>query len=78
MNTKTQKYVVVTLFIVVLALIVIHLCQYRESPSSKAATHNIQMMEETLSSNGFVRHGDAWELPDHRATNISGTNSNSN
>jgi hypothetical protein len=74
MSTKAKKCWVVIVFMGALVLILLP----RESPSSKAASHQIQMIDEMLSSNGFVRHGNGWELPDRKATNVSGTNLISN
>jgi hypothetical protein len=78
MNAKTKKYAVIIVFIGAWTLLVIYLCQPRLSPSAKAAIHNLQMLDEALQSNGYVRHGNTWELPDRRATNVSGTNLISN
>jgi hypothetical protein len=64
MNTKIKKYAVVIVFIGASALFVIYLCQPRLSSSGKAAIHNIQMIENSLASNGFVRVGNTWEMPD--------------
>ena len=79
MSTKAKKYWVAIVFVGALVLILFFLCQPRESPSSKAASHQIQMIDEMLRSNGFVRVGPrAWELPDDKPTNAAATNSVSN
>jgi len=78
MNAKTKKYTIMILFIVVVALVVIRLCftANRPSSSAEAAIHNIRMIEEALASNGYVKVGNAWGLPDktNAPTQADGTN----
>ena len=44
--------------------------------SSAAAIRNLQVIDEAMRSNGFVRVGNGWELPDKTNTNVIGRQNN--
>jgi len=64
------KYLVPAVVLVAFLVFLIKYAPYYQSSSSKAAVHNIQMLEGGLKSNGYVKVGGAWELPDGR-TNVT-------
>jgi hypothetical protein len=65
-----RKYLVSAIVFLALLVFLIKYAPYYQSSSSDAAINNIQMLEATLKSNGYVKVGGAWELPDGR-TNVS-------
>jgi hypothetical protein len=80
MTAKAKKY---ALFLLVIAVALVaftiigqrHLKAKRKQWFREWSEH----MDATLRSNGLVNvGGNSWELPDRRATNVSGTNRNSN
>ena len=67
--TMKWKYLVPASALAALVVFLFKYAPYYQSSSSKAAINNIQALEEGLKSNGYVKVGGAWELPDK--TNIT-------